>query len=115
VAWVAHPAPAVLTRFDHLVVAVRDLAAASEAYRRLGFDVQPGGRNPGRGTHNAIIRFGIDYIELLSIEDDALARDHAPSGGELRSYLETREGGSAAWVAQSDDVVADARRAAGAG
>jgi hypothetical protein len=105
----------VLTGFDHLVVAVRDLAAASEAFRRLGFAVRPGGRNPGRGTYNAIIRFGIDYIELLSIEDDLLVRDHAPGGEGLRSYLSDRTGGAAAWVAQSDDIEADARRAAAAG
>ena len=106
---------AVLTAFDHLVVAVRDLTAASDAYRRLGFDVSPGGRNPGNGTWNAIIRFGIDYIELLSIEDEALARDRAPSGRALRAYLESREGGAAAWVAQSDDIVADATKAERAG
>jgi catechol 2,3-dioxygenase-like lactoylglutathione lyase family enzyme len=106
---------AVLTAFDHLVVAVRDLTAASDAYRRLGFDVSPGGRNPGNGTWNAIIRFGIDYIELLSIEDEALARDRAPSGRALRAYLESREGGAAAWVAQSDDIVADASKAERAG
>jgi catechol 2,3-dioxygenase-like lactoylglutathione lyase family enzyme len=105
----------VLTAFDHLVVAVRDLDAASEAYRRLGFDVRLGGRNPGRGTYNAIIRFGIDYIELLSVEDPELARDHAPSGQELLAYLDVRAGGAASWVAQSDDIAGDARRAAAAG
>ncbi len=104
-----------LTAFDHLVVAVRDLATASDAYRRLGFDVRPGGRNPGSGTYNAIIRFGIDYIELLSIEDEALARDRAPSGQALRAYLASRVGGAAAWVAQSDDISGDATRAERAG
>ncbi len=105
----------VLTAFDHLVVAVRDLAQASDAYRRLGFDVRPGGRNPGSGTYNAIIRFGIDYIELLSIEDPALAHDRAPSGQALAAYLASRAGGAAAWVARSDDIGGDAARAERAG
>jgi catechol 2,3-dioxygenase-like lactoylglutathione lyase family enzyme len=105
----------VLTAFDHLILAVRDLAAATEAYRRLGFDVQPGGRNPQSGTHNAIIRFGVDYLELLSIEDAALAREHAPSGRELHDYLERRPGGAVGYVVQSDDIEADANRAAHAG
>jgi hypothetical protein len=105
----------VLSAFDHLVVAVRDLALASEAYRRLGFDVRPGGRNPGNGTYNAIIRFGIDYLELLSIEDEALALDRAPAGDALRTYLASRAGGAAAWVAQSDDIRRDAERAERAG
>lgn len=104
-----------LTAFDHLVIAVRDLDRASEAYRRLGFDVRPGGRNPGRGTHNAIIRFGVAYLELLSIEDAALARAHAPSGQELHDYLERNVGGAVGWVVQSDAIEADADRADTAG
>jgi hypothetical protein len=104
-----------LTAFDHLVVAVRDLDAATQAFLRLGFDVHPGGRNPGRGTYNAIIRFGVDYIELLSIEDDALASDRAPSGRELVTYVGAQAGGAATWVVRSDDLVGDARRAERAG
>jgi catechol 2,3-dioxygenase-like lactoylglutathione lyase family enzyme len=104
-----------LTAFDHLIVAVRDLSAASQAYRRLGFDVRPGGRNPGNGTHNAIIRFGVDYIELLSIEDVALALERAPRGRELQAYLEARTGGAVGYVAQSDDIAEDVDRAARAG
>lgn len=36
-----------ITRFDHLVIAVRDLDIASERFRALGFEVRPGGEHPG--------------------------------------------------------------------
>ena len=58
-----------ITRFDHLVIAARDLDAASQRFRALGFEVRPGGEHPGQGTRNAIVRFGLDYIELLAIRD----------------------------------------------
>ncbi|SRR6266566_4137266 len=58
-----------ITRFDHTVIAVRDLDAAISTYQALGFDVSPGGRHTGLGTSNAIIRFGLDYLELLSVSD----------------------------------------------
>jgi len=52
---------------DHVVIAVRDLEAAITSYRGLGFTVQPGGRHPGRTSHNALIVFADGaYIELIA-------------------------------------------------
>ena len=48
-----------ITRFDHAVIAVRDLDEAMRRYQALGFDVRPGGRHVGLGTHNTLIRFGL--------------------------------------------------------
>src|SRR3954463_7621615 len=62
------------TRFDHVVIGVRDLEAALANYRRLGFDAQPGGKHENGGTHNALIRFGLDYLELLAVYDEDAAR-----------------------------------------
>jgi len=81
-----------ITRFDHAVVAVQDIPAALEAYRALGFDVAAGGRHPSLGTQNAIIRFGLDYIELLAVEDKAQARSRGPFGAELADILENSNG-----------------------
>lgn len=60
-----------ITRFDHVVIGVRDLQTASDAYRKLGFDVRPGGRHTGLGTHNALMRFGLDYLELLANDPES--------------------------------------------
>ena len=52
---------------DHVVIAVHDLEAAMASYRGLGFTVQPGGRLPGRTSHNALVGFADGaYIELIA-------------------------------------------------
>lgn len=52
---------------DHVVIAVGDLAATVEDYRRLGFTVQIGGDHPGRTSHNALVVFDDgSYLELIA-------------------------------------------------
>jgi catechol 2,3-dioxygenase-like lactoylglutathione lyase family enzyme len=99
-----------MTRFDHLVIAVRDLDLASERFRTLGFAVRSGGAHPGQGTHNAIVRFGLDYIELLAIRDEAEARAGGLSGPALVEYLRMREWGMAGYALVTDDIERDAER-----
>jgi catechol 2,3-dioxygenase-like lactoylglutathione lyase family enzyme len=58
-------------RFDHIVVAVKDLNKAIATYRNgLGFTVVPGGEHP-TGSHNALVHFGLSYVELLAVQDPA--------------------------------------------
>ena len=78
-------------RLDHVVFGVRDLDAGGELFRSLGFDVQPGGRHTGRGTANALIRFGLDFIELMSVVDRDEAAGHSENRRELLSYLDRYE------------------------
>ena len=60
---------AIPARFDHIIVAVKDLSKAIKTYREgLGFTVIPGGDHP-TGTHNALVHFGLSYIELLAVQD----------------------------------------------
>lgn len=99
-----------LTRFDHIVIAVRDLDVATQRYRQLGFDVRPGGRHTGMGTHNAIIRFGLDYIELLSIYDEAEARASRLGGQILLDFLHAREGGLLGYALATADIDQEAER-----
>ncbi len=54
---------------DHVLIAVRSLAAAADAYAALGFKVTPEGRHPGRGTHNRLMAFGPEYLELIAVRD----------------------------------------------
>ena len=99
-----------ITRFDHLVIAVRDLDVASERFRALGFEVRSGGEHPGQGTRNAIIRFGLDYIELLAIRDEAEALAGGLSGPALVAYLREREWGMAGYALATNDIEGDAAR-----
>ncbi len=59
------------TGVDHVIVGVRDLADATERWRRLGFTPTPRGRHVGWGTANVCIMLERDYIELLGIVDPA--------------------------------------------
>ncbi|MGH9845501.1 MAG: VOC family protein [Blastocatellia bacterium] len=102
--------------FDHAMIAVRDLDEASRKYRALGFDVVPGGRHPGRGTHNTLMRFGWGFVELIAIHDPEERARLGPQGEGLTNFLKAREGG---WVdvileTQALDQLAERLKAAGA-
>jgi catechol 2,3-dioxygenase-like lactoylglutathione lyase family enzyme len=95
----------VLTRIDHAMICVPDLAKGIETYTRLGFTVYPGGSHTGRPTHNAIAFHDEDYLEILSIRDRSAVVPDSPDAG-LAAYLD--EGGGFRIVAlQSDDLAAD--------
>jgi catechol 2,3-dioxygenase-like lactoylglutathione lyase family enzyme len=97
----------VLTRIDHVMICVPDLAAGIAAYTRLGFHVYPGGRHTGRATENAIAFHDEDYLELLSLRPDrpgALAPGSPDA--QVAEFL-ARGGGLRFVVLQSDDLTAD--------
>ena len=105
-----------ITRFDHLVIAVSDLDRAVDSYRSLGFGVSPGGRHERHGTHNALIRFGgPDYVELLGVYDAGQARESAFSGRSLAAYVADRDGGLAGHCYATDDIERVVARAGEAG
>src|SRR5262245_21895231 len=71
---------------------IRNAAAALgiRDYQLLGFTVQPGGRHPRFGTHNAAWRLDTRYIELIAVRDEAVARA-GPDWPEIDATL--RAGG----------------------
>jgi len=73
---------------DHILIAVKSLSKASEAFERLGFTLTPEGVHPGRGTHNRLMVFGPDYLELIAIRD----RDEGVFRRSMVEFLKTREG-----------------------
>jgi catechol 2,3-dioxygenase-like lactoylglutathione lyase family enzyme len=82
---------------DHIVHAVRDLDAAVDLYRRLGFQVGARNRHPGAwGTQNHIVQLPGTYIELLGIADASGIAPHAPRqfsfGAFNRDFLERGQG-----------------------
>jgi catechol 2,3-dioxygenase-like lactoylglutathione lyase family enzyme len=103
------------TRFDHAVIAVSDLDRAVEAYRSLGFEVEPGGRHEHRGTHNAIVRFGVDYLELLGVYDPAETKRSEFNTRALVEFLGDREGGLVGYALATGDIAGDAERLRKAG
>jgi len=106
-----------LSRFDHAVVASRSLDDTQVRWReRLGFDVRPGGRHTGRGTHNAIVRFGLDYVELISVYDRAELEGRTEDNAlALARELDAHQGGLIGFALATDDIVGDAARLRQAG
>lgn len=97
-------------RIDHLVIAVRDLEAAAEFYRRLGFKVGQRNRHPW-GTENRLIQFRSSFLELITVAENAAAiPPYEPGrfsfGAFVRDYLEQGEG-CAMCALDSSDARAD--------
>ena len=93
---------------DHIVHAVRDLDAAAELYRGLGFTVGARNRHPW-GTHNYIIQFPGVFIELLTLaEPDKLGGDGFSTlfGRYTGDFLKRQEGLSLL-ILESKDARAD--------
>lgn len=106
------------TRIDHLMICIPDLARGTEQYRKMGFNVQPGGVHRGKGTHNAIAFNDEDYLELLAIRDPA--EERAANGGagswgrDLPGFI-AAGGGIRYVILQSDDLAADVAAMRGRG
>jgi catechol 2,3-dioxygenase-like lactoylglutathione lyase family enzyme len=98
-----------ISGIDHVVIAVRDLDRAREAYARLGFTVSPrGDHSPPLGTANRTIMAPRSYVELLAVTAETEAN---------RGYREALTGGEglvAVALATPDATLAcSAWRAAG--
>ena len=94
-----------LTRIDHVMICVPDLARGMDDYARIGFSIHPGGVHPGKGTHNAIAFNQADYVELLAIRDRSECRSASAWQG-LIEFIEAG-GGLRYIVLQSDDLDVD--------
>jgi catechol 2,3-dioxygenase-like lactoylglutathione lyase family enzyme len=95
---------------DHIVHAVRDLDAAADLYRRLGFTVGARNRHPW-GTHNHIVQLPGFFIEVLTMaEPEKLGADgfSVLFGSFNRSFLE-RDEGLSMLILESADAETDAR------
>ncbi len=94
-----------ITRFDHAVIAVNDLPRALAQFpAALGLAAQPGGRHTGRGTENGIVRFGLNYLELMAVYNaEEVARGRA-GGQVLLDLLARQSGGLLGYALATDDI-----------
>jgi len=90
---------------DHVVVLVRHLDRAADAYARMGFTLTPRGFHT-LGSQNHCLMFGADYIELL-----AVPKPH-PAMQYFSDFLAQGEGLGAIALATNDAAGAHAELAA---
>jgi catechol 2,3-dioxygenase-like lactoylglutathione lyase family enzyme len=93
---------------DHIVHAVRDLDAAADLYRRLGFSAGARNRHPW-GTHNHVIQLPKFYIELVTLAEPEKLGDDGFSimfGVHNRNFVARGEGFSLL-ILESKDARAD--------
>ena len=100
-------------RFDHAIIGVMDLKAASADFESIGFNVIPGGIHSGGLTHNTLIVFADgSYLELLAPTDPKLLENPPePGPGNYLFLFRPGEGfiASALHTNQLDEVVAGVR------
>ena len=88
-----------LAGLDHVVVMVRELDAAAQAWRALGFTLSPRGTHSAHlGTGNYTIMFGTDYVELLGVLQDT------PLNAPSREFLARRGEGIERAAFTTDDA-----------
>lgn len=94
-----------LTALDHVIVAVRDLPAASRRYAAL-LDLPPSwrGEHPGAATANTLFRLDNTYLELLAPHGEG------PVGAQIAARLEARGEGVLGLAFATDDAEATRAR-----
>lgn len=109
----------IASRIDHLVLACADLAQGERFVReRLVVEVQPGGRHPLMGTHNALLKLGPRcYLEVLAIDPEGEAKRPRWFGLDSPVVREKMARGPflLTWVAACSDIAAAAALDAGFG
>jgi catechol 2,3-dioxygenase-like lactoylglutathione lyase family enzyme len=91
---------------DHILIAVENVEKAAEVYRRLGFQVVPGGEHPRMGTYNALVPLEDgSYLELIGVKDRAKA-EQFPNSGQVVRALE-RENRLATFALDTNDLPSD--------
>ncbi len=101
---------------DHIVHAVRDLDAAADLYRRMGFTVGARNRHPW-GTHNHIVQLPGFFIELLTVGEPEKLGDDGFSKlfGKYNQDFLSRGEGLSLLILESKDAAADKEAFAEAG
>lgn len=101
-----------LIGLDHVVIAVADLEEATDRFKNaLGLEATPGGEHPGVGTQNAIVRFGADYMELISVRDREEA-GRSPRSRLVMEQIEQNGPGLLGFALAADQLDGDVSEAA---
>lgn len=107
-----------ISGIDHLVIAVRDVAAAeAELAAVVGIACTGGGRHEAMGTFNRLAFLGDTYLELIGVFSRELVVSSTTFavGNAALAHLESGREGLATYALATDDVRGDAARLRAAG
>lgn len=97
------------TTIDHLVIAVSDLAKASDDYAQLlGRNPSWQGQHPDYGTANTLFKLDNTYIELLAAQGSGIGADAVATMLQSKRHV---LGGLVFGTQNSEDFLARARNA----
>lgn len=91
-------------RFDHAVIAVRNLGVGKIALEAAGFHTAGGGVHEGKGTANELVRLTTGYLELLTVADREHALAHGGSRRQAAEFLDTNDAGPLGFAMEVADV-----------
>ncbi len=92
-------------RFDHALIAVVDLDAATTDFEALGFRITYGGKHAGGLTHNSLITFkDASYLELIAPADPGLLQDPPEPGPGNYLFLFDAGEGYAGYALHTDEL-----------
>lgn len=78
-------------QFDHFVHLTPEPNKAAEAFQAIGLHAVEGGQHKHLGTYNALSYFGLSYVELIGIFDEALVNKAASIKYSLRdTFIENQ-------------------------
>ncbi|ATP38845.1 hypothetical protein CSE16_01770 [Solibacillus sp. R5-41] len=78
-------------QFDHFVHLTPDPKKAAEAFQSISLHAVEGGKHENLGTYNALSYFGLSYVELIGIFDEALVKEAASIKYSLRdTFIENQ-------------------------
>jgi Glyoxalase-like domain len=98
-----------MLRLDHVVLAVGDLEAGADRLLRYhGLASMPGGRHARWGTANRIVPLGETYLELIAVEDTAVASASMFGSAIARASIDGDRW--LTWAVRDDRIEETARR-----
>lgn len=101
-----------MIQLDHVVISVTNLEEAMEDYRRLGFNVLPGGEHASGTTHNALVVLADGtYLELMALT----GRPPKDSTSADYGFLHHDGEGFVAFAFRVDDLAATQQDLSGRG
>lgn len=92
-------------QIDHITVTAASLEIGAEfVWQTLGVIPQVGGKHPGMGTHNLLLRLGDSlFLEIISPDPGAVPQSR-PRWFGLDNLRPNSQPSLAAWVARTDDI-----------